>query len=81
MILALTTAASRDLANEFVGGKVRKEYVAKVRGKFPEQVVILKEADGREEITADQPLLTVDRQMGLVIVTPEGKVCPSICMT
>ena len=27
----------------------------------------------REEITVDEPLLTVDRQMGLVIVTPEGK--------
>lgn len=29
----------------------------------------------RGEIVVDQPLLTVDRQMGLVIVTPEGKVC------
>lgn len=29
----------------------------------------------REEFEVDQPLLTVDRQMGLVIVTPEGKVC------
>lgn len=28
----------------------------------------------REEITVDKPLLTVDRQMGLVIVCPEGKV-------
>jgi hypothetical protein len=26
------------------------------------------------EIDVDKPLLTVDRQMGLVIVTPEGKV-------
>jgi hypothetical protein len=32
----------------------------------------------REEITVDQPLMTVDRQMGLVIVTPEGKVCLSL---
>ena len=30
----------------------------------------------REEILVDQPLLSVDRQMGLVIVTPEGKVRP-----
>lgn len=28
----------------------------------------------RERIIVDKPLLTVDRQMGLVIVTPEGKV-------
>ena len=27
-----------------------------------------------EEMTVDQPLLTVDRQMGLVICTPDGKV-------
>lgn len=27
----------------------------------------------REEFTLDKPLLTVDRQSGLVIVTPEGK--------
>lgn len=26
-----------------------------------------------EEITVEQPLLTVDRQMGLVIVAPQGK--------
>jgi hypothetical protein len=28
----------------------------------------------REEQTVDQSLLTVDRQMGLVICTPDGKV-------
>ncbi|OCF43941.1 DRAP deaminase [Kwoniella heveanensis CBS 569] len=62
MILALSGKAASNLAKEFVEGKVKKEYVARVKGKFPE-----------EEITVDQPLLTVDRQMGLVIVTPEGK--------
>ncbi|WVR06210.1 hypothetical protein IAU60_003240 [Kwoniella sp. DSM 27419] len=62
MILALTGKAASRLATEFSEGKVKKEYVARVKGKFPE-----------EEITVDQPLLTVDRQMGLVIITPEGK--------
>jgi RluA family pseudouridine synthase len=62
MILALSGPASRDLAEEFKEGKVGKEYIARVRGKFPE-----------EQITVDQPLLTVDRQMGLVIVAPQGK--------
>ncbi|KAK8858451.1 hypothetical protein IAR55_002678 [Kwoniella newhampshirensis] len=62
MILALSGKAASDLAKEFMEGKVKKEYVARVKGKFPE-----------EEITVDQPLLTVDRQMGLVIITPEGK--------
>ncbi|WVF69302.1 hypothetical protein IAT40_004078 [Kwoniella sp. CBS 6097] len=62
MILALSGKAASNLAKEFIEGKVKKEYVARVKGKFPE-----------EEITVDQPLLTVDRQMGLVIITPEGK--------
>jgi hypothetical protein len=29
----------------------------------------------REEVVCEEPLLTVDRQMGLNIVHPEGKVC------
>ena len=29
----------------------------------------------REEVICDEPLLTVDRQMGLNIVHPEGKAC------
>ena len=62
MILALSSKASKDLAMEFMSGSVRKEYVARVRGRFPDEVV-----------EVDLPLLTVDRQMGLVIVTPEGK--------
>ncbi|ODN81736.1 hypothetical protein L202_02127 [Cryptococcus amylolentus CBS 6039] len=62
MILALSGKTASQLAQEFSKGTVKKEYVARVKGKFPE-----------EEITVDQPLLTVDRQMGLVIITPEGK--------
>jgi hypothetical protein len=36
-----------------------------------------KETDVRcsEEVIVEQPLLCVDRQMGLNIVHPEGKVC------
>lgn len=36
MILALTGRAARDLSEEFMDRQVRKEYVARVRGKFPE---------------------------------------------
>lgn len=63
MILSLSGKASKRLANEFKEGKVKKEYIARVRGKFPEG-----------DIVVDQPLLSVDRQMGLVIVAPQGKV-------
>lgn len=63
MILALSGKTSSRLANEFKEGTVKKEYIARVRGKFPEG-----------DIVVDQPLLSVDRQMGLVIVAPQGKV-------
>lgn len=63
MILSLSGRASSRLAKEFKEGAVKKEYIARVRGKFP---------DG--DIVVDQPLLSVDRQMGLVIVAPQGKV-------
>ncbi|KIY73835.1 pseudouridine synthase [Cylindrobasidium torrendii FP15055 ss-10] len=62
MILPTSAACARDFANEFLGGTVQKEYVARVRGEFPEG-----------EVTCEEPLLTVDRQMGLNIVHPEGK--------
>lgn len=39
MILALSSKASRDLANEFQKREVKKEYVARVRGCFPEYVL------------------------------------------
>ena len=91
MIMALSGPASRDLAQEFVQGTVKKEYVARVRGKFTEYVddqegtpVRLILLLNREEVVVDQPLLTIDRQMGLVIVTPDGKVsskpiCQGFC--
>jgi len=32
-----------------------------------------------EEVTCDEPLLTVDRQMGLNIIHPDGKVRRPLC--
>jgi tRNA pseudouridine32 synthase len=63
MIIPTSAACARRITNEFVSGTVRKEYVARCKGEFPE-----------EEVTCEEPLLTVDRQMGLNIVHPEGKV-------
>ncbi|TBU55870.1 pseudouridine synthase [Dichomitus squalens] len=67
MILPLNSALANTLSKEFVNGEVRKEYVARCKGKFPE-----------EEIVCEEPLLTVDRQMGLNIVHPEGKPAKTI---
>ncbi|PPQ98363.1 hypothetical protein CVT26_013619 [Gymnopilus dilepis] len=62
MIIPLSAKRARQLTLEFMAGTVRKEYIARVKGRFPS-----------EEIICEEPLLTVDRQMGLNIVHPEGK--------
>jgi tRNA pseudouridine32 synthase len=64
MIIGLSSPRAHILSQEFVQGQVKKEYIARCSGEFP-----------AEEVVVDQPLLTVDRQMGLNIVHPEGKVC------
>ncbi|KAJ7601091.1 pseudouridine synthase [Mycena floridula] len=67
MILPTSADRARSLTAEFMAGTVRKVYVARCKGRFPE-----------EEIICEQPLLTVDRQMGLNIVHPEGKPAKTI---
>jgi 23S rRNA-/tRNA-specific pseudouridylate synthase len=64
MIIGLSSSCAHTLSQEFVRGGVKKEYIARCSGEFP-----------TEEVVIDQPLLTVDRQMGLNIVHPQGKVC------
>lgn len=63
MIIGLSSPRAHTLSQEFVKGEVKKEYIARCSGEF-----------AAEEVVVDQPLLTVDRQMGLNIVHPQGKV-------
>ncbi|KZT36523.1 pseudouridine synthase [Sistotremastrum suecicum HHB10207 ss-3] len=67
MILALSSSRARGLTEEFTSGTIRKEYIARCRFEFPAETVI-----------CEEPLLTVDRQMGLNIVHPEGKPAKTI---
>jgi 23S rRNA-/tRNA-specific pseudouridylate synthase len=48
LVLPLTSAGAAALSEEFREGRVRKEYLARVKGRFPECValVILLENDG-----------------------------------
>uniref|UniRef100_A0A0K3CAR6 Pseudouridine synthase n=1 Tax=Rhodotorula toruloides TaxID=5286 RepID=A0A0K3CAR6_RHOTO len=67
MVCALTAEASKKLGAWFGGrrnheGGVSKEYVARCLGKFP---------DG--EIVCEEPLLTIDRQIGVNVVHPDGR--------
>ncbi|KAG7091304.1 hypothetical protein E1B28_010350 [Marasmius oreades] len=66
MIIPTSASCARKVTNEFVAGTVRKEYVARCIGRFP------------EEVLCEEPLLTVDRQMGLNIVHPAGKPAQTI---
>ncbi|TFY63006.1 hypothetical protein EVG20_g6502, partial [Dentipellis fragilis] len=67
MVIGLSSKRAHTLAEEFMAGTIKKEYIARCTGEFP-----------TEEITVGQPLLTVDRQMGLNIVHPEGKPAKTI---
>ncbi|KZT67634.1 pseudouridine synthase [Daedalea quercina L-15889] len=67
MIVPLNAQLANILSKEFADSKIQKEYIARCKGKFPQG-----------EVTCDQPLLTVDRQMGLNIVHPEGKPAKTI---
>ena len=63
MIIGLSSPRAHTLSQEFVQREIKKEYISRCSGEFP-----------AEEVVVDQPLVTVDRQMGLNIVHPEGKV-------
>lgn len=64
MIIATTTPAAQRLGKAFqTPGTVKKEYVARVRGCFPE-----------DEVICEEPLLTIDKQIGVNVVHPEGRV-------
>lgn len=62
MFIGLNPVTARVLTEEISSGTMRKEYLARCLGRFPE-----------EETTVDQPMLSVDRQMGLNAVHPQGK--------
>ncbi|GAA6022156.1 hypothetical protein JCM11491_005108 [Sporobolomyces phaffii] len=65
MICSLTVEASKELGAWFGGQRetgVKKEYVARCIGEFP-----------RETITCEEPLLTLDRQVGVNVVHPDGR--------
>lgn len=64
MIITTTTPAAQKLGKAFqTPGTVKKEYVARARGCFPEG-----------EVICEEPLLTIDKQIGVNVVHPGGRV-------
>ncbi|KAG8945734.1 hypothetical protein FRC04_000593 [Tulasnella sp. 424] len=62
MFIGLNAVTARILTDEIGSGTMKKEYLARCLGRFSE-----------EETTVDQPMLSIDRQMGLNAVHPQGK--------
>lgn len=67
MVASTNVAAAKALSVDFDAGRVRKAYVCRVQGCFPET-----------ETTCEMPLLSLDRQTGVVIVHPAGRPAKTI---
>jgi len=67
MVCSTTKEAAQKIGDAFNRGAVRKAYVCRVQGKFPE-----------EEIDCREPILAIDRQAGVNLVHPLGKECQTI---
>lgn len=81
MFIGLNAVTARILTEEIGSGTMKKEYLARCLGRFPEYVALVSwqlrcwySLFRREETTVDQPMLSIDRQMGLNTVHPQGKV-------
>ncbi|TIA90790.1 hypothetical protein E3P99_01403 [Wallemia hederae] len=66
MVIGTTKSAGQELGAGFMRGVIKKEYIARVFGYFPDKEVV------------DEPIITVDRQMGLVIRHEDGKPATTI---
>lgn len=62
MVCSTNKESATKMSNDFAMGRVRKAYVCRVKGHFPDGEVVCKE-----------PLLRCDRQSGVSVVHPLGK--------
>ncbi|KAG9240615.1 pseudouridine synthase [Calycina marina] len=67
MFIAKNPKAAEKLSLEISGRTVRKEYVARVRGEFPEETVV-----------CDKPILQVSPKLGLNRVRASGKTAKTV---
>ncbi|PWN28929.1 hypothetical protein BDZ90DRAFT_237877 [Jaminaea rosea] len=67
MVASTNVTAAKALSGDFDAGRVRKAYVCRVKGKFSEQ-----------ETTCTAPLISLDRQTGVVISHGAGREAKTI---
>lgn len=67
MFIGKTREAAEDMGKQLVERTIRKEYVARVKGEFPE-----------EEVICEEPILLISPKLGLNRVRPHGKTAKTI---
>jgi tRNA pseudouridine synthase 9 len=67
MFIAKTAPAAEKLSAQIMGRKVRKEYLARVKGEFPEG-----------DVVCDMPLLQISPKLGLNRVRANGKAARTV---
>lgn len=80
ILIATNRASAQALGKDFgTPGRVKKVYVARVSGKFPRSDVVPVSDDPflhleAGEVVCDEPLLTIDKQIGVNVVHADGRV-------
>ncbi|KAI9018131.1 pseudouridine synthase [Phycomyces nitens] len=67
MLIALNAKRAQELEREMTAGKIRKEYVCRVQGEFPEG-----------EIVCEAPIKTISFKLSLNYVHEDGKDCTTV---
>ena len=62
MFIGKTKEAAEDMSKQLVERTIKKEYIARVKGEFPE-----------EEVLCQEPILLISPKLGLNRVRPHGK--------
>ena len=79
MIIATNRTMAQKFGKDFgTPGRVKKEYVARVLGRFPTNRMDGSAHDDTgpgEDLVCEEPLLTIDKQIGVNVVHPDGRVC------
>ena len=83
ILIATNKASAQALGKDFgTPGRVKKVYVARVTGNFPQSGAVPVTDDPSlhleaGEVVCDEPLLTIDKQIGVNVVHADGRVSSS----
>lgn len=73
VLLAKNKSKASQRSQEMMSRSIRKTYLARVRGDFPEYVLHIARSSAREEIICDEPLAIFAHKLGVNHVSSDGK--------